>query len=67
MKSRLMVAAVGVPVLLYIVLWGPEWVIALALTALSGVGAYELMKCVGAVESSRMLCQIGRASCRERV
>ena len=58
MKSRLMVAAVGVPVLLYIVLWGPEWVIALALTALSGVGAYELMKCVGAVESSRMLCRL---------
>lgn len=58
MKSRLLVAAVGVPALLYIVLWGPEWLTAASLAALSGVGAYELMKCVGAMEANRLLCQM---------
>ena len=58
MKSRILVAAIGVPVLLYVVLWGPEWLLALALAALSGVGAYELMKCVGAARSSRLLCRL---------
>lgn len=57
MKSRILVAVVGVPILLYIVLWGPEWLLAVALAVLSGVGAYELMKCVGA-ESSRLLCRL---------
>ena len=41
MKSRILVAVVGVPILLYIVLWGPEWLLAVALAALAGVGAYE--------------------------
>ncbi len=56
MRSRILVSVVGVPILLYIVLWGPEWLLAIALAALSGVGAYELMKCVGAMQSSQTLC-----------
>lgn len=55
MKSRILVAVVGVPILLYIVLWGPEWLLAAALAVLSGVGAYELMNCVGAMKSSELL------------
>ena len=39
MKTRILVAVVGVPILLYIVLCAPEWVLAIALAALSGVGA----------------------------
>ena len=58
MKSRILVAVVGVPILLYIVLWGPEWLLAVSLAALAVVGAYELMKCVGAAKSSEMLCRL---------
>ena len=57
MKSRILVAVVGVPILLYVVLWGPEWLLAVGLAALSGVGAYELMKCVG-MKSGELLCRL---------
>ena len=57
MKTRILVAVVGVPILLYIVLLAPEWVLAAALAALSGVGAYELLKCVG-VKSGGLLCRL---------
>lgn len=56
MKSRIFVAVLGVPLLLYVVLYGPEWLMALALAALSGVAAYELMKCVGVMRASPPLC-----------
>lgn len=48
MKSRILVAVVGVPVLLWVVLWAPVGVITAALAALAAIGAYELTKCVGA-------------------
>lgn len=48
MKSRLLVAAVGVPLIFWVVLWAPIGVFALFLAALSAIGAWELMKCVGA-------------------
>lgn len=51
MKSRILVSVVGIPVLVSIVLWAPTFVIALALVALAGIGAYEIMKCVGRQES----------------
>ena len=57
MKTRILVAVVGVPILLYVVLWGPEWLLAAALAALSGVAASELMKCVGA-RFSEPLCRL---------
>ena len=47
MKSRLLVAAVGVPLLFYIVLAAPPIVMMAALCALSGIAAMELMVCVG--------------------
>ena len=47
MKSRILVAVVGVPILLYIVLWGPEWLLAVSLAALAGFGGGELYRCVG--------------------
>lgn len=47
MKSRILVAVVGVPVLLYVVLAGTPWVIMIALCILAGVGAMELQQCVG--------------------
>ena len=57
MKSRLLVAAAGVPALLYVALWGPEWLLAVSLAVLAGVGAAELMRCVGA-RSSGLLCRL---------
>ena len=48
MRSRLLVAAVGVPVILVVILWAPVWVLALFLAALAGIAAWELTKCVGA-------------------
>lgn len=47
MKSRLFVAAVGVPVLLYVVLWGPSLLLLGALALLAGIGGGELYHCVG--------------------
>lgn len=47
MKSRILVAVIGVPVLAWVVLWAPNVVIAAALAVLSAIGANELMKCVG--------------------
>ena len=48
MKSRLLVAAVGIPLILWAILWAPMVVLEMILALLSGIGAYELMKCVNA-------------------
>lgn len=57
MRSRIFVAAVGVPILLYIVLLGPGWLIAAALAFLAGVGGMELQQCVSGGKVNRvMLC-----------
>lgn len=47
MKSRILVSVVGIPVLVGVVLWAPDFVIALALMILAGIAAHEMMKCVG--------------------
>ena len=49
MKSRILVAVVGVPLILLVVLWAPIWVFAVFLAMLSAIAAWELMKCVGAL------------------
>ena len=54
MKSRLLVSAVGVPLILVVILWAPVWVLAAALAALAGIAGWEMMKCVGA-EKARPL------------
>jgi len=51
--SRILVAAVGVPVLVWVVLWAPSIVMALALCILAGVGAWELQRCVNGETRSR--------------
>lgn len=48
MKSRLLVAAIGIPLILWLILGAPLIVLELVLCLLSGIGAWELMKCVGA-------------------
>lgn len=48
MKTRLLVAAVGIPVILWAMLWAPVVVLELLLALLSSIGAYEIMKCINA-------------------
>ena len=48
MKSRLLVSAVGVPLLLLVILWAPVWVLAVMIAALAVIGVDELLKCLGA-------------------
>ena len=48
MKSRVLVSVIGVPVLLYVVLWAPEAVMIIGLALLCCIGAFELMRCIGA-------------------
>ena len=55
MKSRILVAVVGVPVLVWVVLWAPMLVMMAALALLSGIAAYELMHCVGLDKTSFLL------------
>ena len=50
MKSRILVAVIGVPVLVWVVLWAPAIVMAFALMLLAGVGAGELQRCVSGVK-----------------
>lgn len=49
MKSRVLVAVVGVPLILLVILWAPIVVLELALAVLAGIGAWELMNCIGAI------------------
>ena len=52
LKSRVLVAVVGVPVLLWVVLGAPVAVVAFMLTVLAGIGGAELQQCVGGVKES---------------
>lgn len=47
MKSRVLVAVVGVPILIWVALWAPPIVLMLALCVLAGIGGNELFRCVG--------------------
>ena len=55
MKQRLIVAGVGIPVLLLILLAAPVWATAAMCALLSAVGCYELMHAVGRDEW-KLLC-----------
>ena len=55
MKSRILVAVVGIPALLYVVLAAPSIVMMTALCILAGVGAMELQQCVGGVKRSELV------------
>ena len=55
LKSRVLVAAVGVPVLLWVVMWAPKLVILVALCLLAGIGAMELQQCVSGQKKSEMV------------
>ena len=55
LQSRVLVAVIGVPVLVWVVLWAPSIVMLVALCLLAGIGAMELQKCVSGVKRSELV------------
>ncbi len=55
MKSRILVAAIGIPALLYVVLAAPPLVMLFALHILAGIGAMELQRCVSGVRQGELV------------
>jgi len=53
MKSRLLVSAAGIPLLLWIVLWAPIVVLRWALAILAAIAAVEMTKCVGLAKQGK--------------
>ena len=55
MKSRILVAVVGVPILVYVALWGHPVLLMAALAVLAGIGGAELQRCVGGIKNSTLV------------
>ena len=55
LKSRILVAVLGVPVLVWVVLWAPSIVMMIALCLLAGIGGMELQQCVSGVKRSELV------------
>ena len=55
LKSRVLVAVVCIPLLLWIVLWAPIMILRVALALLSVIAAAEMMKCVGLAQKVNFL------------
>ena len=55
LKSRVLVAVIGVPLLVWVVLWAPVLVLRIVVALLSAIGSYELLKCVGTYRDWRLL------------
>ena len=58
LQSRVLVAVIGVPVLVWVVLWAPSIVMLFALCLLAGIGAMELQKCVSGGVKEKNLQEI---------
>ena len=53
MKQRILVAVVGMPLLLAVLCWAPDWATALLLAALSVIAAHELLTAVCGAEKAK--------------
>lgn len=51
LQSRILVAAIGAPLLIWVVLWAPPHVMDLMLALLSGIAAWELVKCAASYQA----------------
>ena len=58
LQSRVLVSVIGVPVLVWVVLWAPSIVMLFALCLLAGIGAMELQKCVSGGVKEKNLQEI---------
>lgn len=54
MKTRIIVAVIGVPLLLAVIFFAPVWAYGLLAGVIAGMSAWELLRCVGGV-TPRML------------
>ena len=55
LQSRVLVAVIGVPVLVWVVLWAPPLVMLVALCLLAGIGGMELQRCVSGAPRSELV------------
>lgn len=53
MKQRILVAVVGIPLLLAVLCWAPDWATALLLAALSVIATHELLTAVCGAEKAK--------------
>lgn len=53
MKQRILVAVVGIPLLLFVLCWAPDWATMALLMLLSIIGAHELMNAMCGVEKAK--------------
>ena len=53
MKQRILLAVVGIPLLLAVLCWAPDWATALLLAALSVIAAHELLTAVCGAEKAK--------------
>ena len=53
MKQRILVAVVGIPLLLFVLCWAPDWATLLLLAVLSVIGAHEFMHAVCGAEKTK--------------
>lgn len=53
MKQRILVAVVGIPLLLAVLCWAPDWATVLLLAALSVIAAHELLTAVCGAEKAK--------------
>lgn len=53
MKQRILVSVVGIPLLLAVLCWAPDWATALLLAALSVIAAHELLTAVCGAEKAK--------------
>lgn len=53
MKQRILVAVVGIPLLLAVLCWAPDWATALLLAVLSVIAAHELLTAVCGAEKAK--------------
>ena len=59
LKTRVLVSVVGIPLLLWVVLWAPKIVMMAALCLLAGIGAVELQQCVSQKKKSGLIGMSG--------
>src|SRR5699024_6594529 len=55
MKARVLVAVVGIPFLLFVLAWAPDWATMVLLALMCAIGAMELMHAVVLHEGGRQL------------
>lgn len=56
MKTRIIVAAIGIPIIFLIIFFAPLWVFALFVGLISACCAFELLRCLQPEEPRRFVC-----------